>query len=134
MADEAKPERPRPAVGTIGWQDLTVPDADKVRDFYAQVVGWEPEPVEMGGYSDYNMKAPGGGPVAGVCHARGQNADQPAQWMLYVVVADLDAAVERCRAAGGKVRVPAKSMGGQTRYCVIEDPAGAVCGLYQAGD
>ena len=60
--------------GTIGWIDLTVPDADRVRDFYAEVVGWHPEPVDMDGYSDFVMKSPGGAPAAGVCHARGTNA------------------------------------------------------------
>jgi predicted enzyme related to lactoylglutathione lyase len=37
-------------VGKIGWIDLTVGDATRVRDFYAGVVGWKPEGVEMGGY------------------------------------------------------------------------------------
>jgi hypothetical protein len=39
-------------VGTIGWFDLTVPNADEVRDFYRAVVGWGVEECEMGGYSD----------------------------------------------------------------------------------
>lgn len=30
---------PPPALGTIGWTDLTVPDAVAVRDFYVQVAG-----------------------------------------------------------------------------------------------
>jgi predicted enzyme related to lactoylglutathione lyase len=37
---------PRP--GTITWQDLTVPDAEALRDFYASVVGWKAQPVRMG--------------------------------------------------------------------------------------
>ncbi len=27
-------------VGTVGWMDLTVPDAPALRDFYSAVVGW----------------------------------------------------------------------------------------------
>ena len=55
--------------------DLTVPDADAVRDFYKAVVGWGVQDVDMGGYSDYAMTHPATGqPVAGVCHARGVNA------------------------------------------------------------
>jgi predicted enzyme related to lactoylglutathione lyase len=70
-------------VGTICWRDLTVSNAEQVRDFYKGVVGWEAQPVEMGGYRDFNMTIPGtGGVVAGVCHARGQNADLPPQWLL----------------------------------------------------
>ena len=39
----------KPGIGTIVWCDLTVNDAETVRDFYAAVVGWKAEPVEMGG-------------------------------------------------------------------------------------
>ena len=124
-------EEPPPEIGSIAWRDLTVPDAAKVRDFYASVVGWRPENVDMGGYSDYNMCAPGSGSaVAGVCHARGTNASLPAQWLIYIVVEDVDAAAARCLASGGKVLVKPKGLGAG-RYCVIEDPAGAVCALYQ---
>ena len=60
-----------PKPGTITWQDLTVGDAEALRDFYAAVVGWTPEPVKMGDYADFTMKADTE-PVAGICHARGQ--------------------------------------------------------------
>jgi predicted enzyme related to lactoylglutathione lyase len=31
-----------PAIGQIGWVDLTVPNATTVRDFYQHVTGWTP--------------------------------------------------------------------------------------------
>lgn len=123
--------QPKPPIGSIGWIDLTVPNADEVRDFYAQVTGWKPEPLDMGGYSDYVMNAPDGEGKAGVCHARGGNASMPPQWIIYIVVEDLDASLARCAEMGGKVIVPVRSMG-EARYCVIQDPAGAVAALYQA--
>lgn len=117
--------------GSILWRDLTVHDAEVVRDFYRRVVGWEAEPVEMGGYADFNMRPSGSAePVAGVCHARGSNADLPAEWLIYITVADLDRSIAECQASGGEVVVAAKEMGG-ARYCVIRDPAGAVAALYQ---
>ena len=59
--------QPKPKVGTVGWIDLVVDDAEGVRDFYADVVGWEPESVGVGDYDDFNMKTPGDGkPTAGV--------------------------------------------------------------------
>ena len=71
--------------GTIAWTDLTVPDAESLRDFYAKVVGWRFEPVPMGEYHDFNMIPPNGdGPAAGICHARGANADLPPVWMIYI--------------------------------------------------
>lgn len=120
----------KPTIGSIGWIDLTVEGADEVRDFYADVVGWKADNVDMGGYSDYMMSPPGGDAVSGVCHARGGNADMPAVWMLYIVVADLDTSISRCEARGGAVIGGPKKMG-DSRYCVIRDPAGAIAALYQ---
>jgi predicted enzyme related to lactoylglutathione lyase len=37
-------------VGKIGWIDITVDDAEGLKDFYATVTGWKPERVEMGEY------------------------------------------------------------------------------------
>ena len=121
----------RPPTGTIAWHDLTVGNAENFRDFYRDVVGWRPEPVSMGEYDDYNMVAPStGDPAAGVCHARGSNADLPAVWLVYIIVDDLEAAMTKCESLGGQViRRPAKP--GPGTFCVIRDPAGAVCALYQ---
>lgn len=120
----------KPKVGSIGWIDLTVDNAGGLRDFYSDVVGWEPADVDMGGYSDFMMSPPDGDPVAGVCHAREGNAGLPAAWLIYIVVADLDQSITRCKALGGKVTVGPKNMG-DARYCVIRDPAGAHSALYQ---
>ncbi len=118
--------------GAITWTDLTVDDAEAVRDFYAQVVGWRSEPVDMGGYSDFSMQMPGSGAtVAGICHARGSNAGLPSQWLVYISVADVEASAARCRELGGEILVGPKGMGGYGRYCVIRDPAGAVAALFE---
>ncbi len=102
-----------------------MPDAEDLCDFYAAVVGWKPEPVQMTGYVDYNMIAPATGePAVGVCHARGQNAALPTQWLIYVVVEDLHAALRRCIAKGGREVDGPRGMGEQT-FAVIRDPAGA---------
>ena len=116
--------------GNIEWIDLTVDDAESVRDFYAAVAGWRPEPVAMGEYSDYSMCGPDGTPLAGVCHARGDNKGIPPQWLIYIPVADLDASMATCVDHGGRiVREPTPLMGG--RMCVMADPAGAVAAYYQ---
>jgi predicted enzyme related to lactoylglutathione lyase len=129
MSDPKKPE-----AGTIGWSDLTVENADAVRDFYAEVVGWKPEALSMGDYSDYVMVAAGTGDgVAGICHARGMNAGLPSQWLVYIVVDDLDHSLRRCAEMGGKLLREPRDMGPQGRYCVIQDPAGAVAALFEPG-
>jgi len=124
MADSKKP-----AIGSITWRDLTVKDAKKVRDFYSKVVGWKASLVDMGGYNDFNMNLPGSGEtVAGICLARGPNAKLPPQWLIYITVADVDESAKRCVALGGKIIDGLKPMG-EYRFCVIQDPAGAVAAL-----
>ena len=122
-------EAAEPQPGTIGWRDLTVDNAEAVRDFYCEVTGWKSEPLDMGGYDDYVMMAEDGGPgVAGVCHARGTNANIPPQWLIYINVADLDASLARCLELGGQIVDGPREIG-ESRFCVIRDPAGAVCAL-----
>lgn len=127
----------RPEVGTIAWIDLTVENAADIRDFYKSVVGWRSNEVEMGEYNDFNMLPPKSDELAaGICHARGSNADLPAQWLLYFVVEDVDESANRCADLGGEVVLQPRAMGGG-RFCVVRDPAGAVCALYStpsAGD
>ena len=121
------PEQPR--IGSIVWQDLTVPNAPEVRDFYCQVVGWEYTGHDMEGYNDFNINLPGAAEtVAGICNARGSNANVPPQWLVYISVADVAASVRRCEELGGKVVDGPRSMG-ETTFCVIQDPAGAVAAL-----
>ena len=69
--------------------------------------------------------------VAGVCHARGANADLPSQWLIYITVEDLDQSLADCEELGGEVLVQPRRMG-EDRFCVIKDPAGAVCALYES--
>jgi len=118
--------------GAIQWTDLTVKNAKKIRDFYRKVAGWTVTEVDMGGYDDYCMNAPGDGKaVAGVCHARGPNAKLPPQWLIYITVDNLDKRAKRCAKLGGKIIVGPKAMGDYGRYCVIKDPSGAVAALFE---
>jgi predicted enzyme related to lactoylglutathione lyase len=118
-------------VGKVGWIDMTVENATEIRDFYATVVGLEPEDVGMGDYSDYTMKMPATGePVAGVCHARGSNAELPPGWLIYFIVEDVTASADKCTENGGAIVVPVQSLAGG-QFCVIRDPNGAVAALYQ---
>ncbi len=119
-------------IGSITWADLTVEDADQIRDFYKEVVGWNSMALDMGGYNDYCMNSPGTEQTnAGICHARGGNAGLPPQWLIYITVADLDQSMESCRLKGGKILSGPRDVPGQGRYCVIQDPAGAVAALFQ---
>ncbi len=129
QTDEQPQEFELPPAGSIAWQDLTVPNAAEVRDFYGQVVGWTWTDHDMGDYNDYNIQLPDGSQtVAGICHAKGANANIPPQWLVYIVVEDVDRSAQRCLELGGKVLDGPRDVGGQS-FCVIQDPAGAVAAL-----
>lgn len=119
-------------VGAISWKDLTVPNATDVKEFYCKVVGWTSEDHNMGDYADYCVKSPDTGEtVAGICHARGPNANIPPVWLIYITVKDVDESAQKCRELGGQVIDGPRKVGGG-RFCIIKDPAGAVAGLYQS--
>ena len=63
MSDQTHPE-----VGSITWTDITVDDAGALKEFYTAVIGWKPDPVKMGNYSDYAMFTPSGN---GYCRLQG---------------------------------------------------------------
>lgn len=138
-------------LGELAWMDLTVPNAEQVKDFYHKVLGWQSDAVGMsceeGAYEDYTMivktaeaseKSSPDEPsasqfVTGVCHAKGGNADMPAVWLPYFLIADIEAAATVIKAEGGDLVTQIKSMG-DDKYMVIKDPAGAQCVLYQKGN
>lgn len=116
-------------VGTIAWRDLTVDNAQEVRDFYNEVVGWTFSGCDMGGYEDYNMETSGTGEaVAGICHRKGGNAKLPPEWLIYITVENVDESAKRIVELGGSVIDGPRSMG-EYRFCVFRDPAGAAAAL-----
>ncbi len=126
MSDSKKSEA---KLGVIEWCDLTVDNADKVKDFYSSVVGWESSSVSMGEYDDYNINLPkSGDTIAGICHARGSNRNLPAQWLMYVRVEDVSVSAQKCRELGGDILDGPRKMGAEN-FCVIKDPEGAVLAL-----
>lgn len=119
---------PATPVGRIAWLDLTIPDASTTQAFYEQVVGWSVQDVEMkdGGesYADHNMLGADGNPAAGVCNARGVNADLPPVWMIYLPVGDLAESLRLVDEEGGEVMKTVKGKDGKYVYAVVRDPVG----------
>jgi len=117
-------------IGKIGWVDLTTENAEEIRDFYEKVTGWKPQALSMGDYDDYVMLSPSDDPISGICHKKGNNKDLPNNWLIYITVEDIEKSVDQCIALGGKVILSPKNYGDNAKYCIIEDPSGAVVALY----
>ena len=114
------------------WMDITTEDADALADFYVNVMGWKKEAFDMGGYNDYVMMKEDGSPAGGICHKRGCNSNIPGGWVPYFTVADLDAALAASKSTGGE-QIGDIRHHGTSRFCIIKDPSGACCALYEQG-
>jgi uncharacterized protein len=118
--------------GKIGWIDLTVPDAGKLKEFYSKVAGWNAVPLSMGDYDDYVMSpSDEGDAAAGICHARGVNEGLPPYWMIYINVRNIEESVTECRKMGGEIIKEIRNMGDYGKFAVIKDPAGAYAALFE---
>ena len=67
-------ETPKYKHGTINWTDLTVPNAEEVRDFYKNVIGWTEQAIPMKDgddeYNDFVMLHSEENAAGGICHSR----------------------------------------------------------------
>lgn len=118
--------------GKILWSDLTVENADQIKDFYKEVVGWEENPVPMKDgedvYVDYGMGIDGEG-SAGICNKRGKHSHLPSQWIMYINVENVEYSLNKVLELGGKLIHEARKKDGSYFYVIVSDPAGAVFGL-----
>lgn len=116
--------------GDVGFFSLCVDDVDKAADFYGHVLGWTY--VEDSGprRTLTGMSFPHR--ITALADLRGEIWD-PGRPTMYCSrgVADVDAAVERVRAAGGRSTDPGETPHGRAADCV--DDQGAPFSLHQYG-
>jgi predicted enzyme related to lactoylglutathione lyase len=128
-------KKDKPLIGGFEWADLTVENAEGIRDFYSDVIGYSHSEIKMGEYSDFCMNSPTDKQTkVGICHSRGQNADIPVGWMIYFNVENLDQSMKMVVEQGGSILSGPRGSEKNGRYCFIQDPAGAMCALYQKGN
>jgi len=114
-------------IGNITWFEVLGSDAEALRSFYSDVLGWTfaMQDTPMGPYGVVSCEQ--GGVPGGV-----GAAPMGAGWTtFYVGVADVDAAVEKAVAAGGRVLLPPTDLP-ETRIAVVADPEGHPVGLSRA--
>lgn len=127
-----------PVPGWFSWHELASDDWREARRFYQELFGWEDAGEEDMGpdFGIYYMFAdrpdtPEGFAVGGMFDRR--DSVPMASWILYVNVAELDAAVEAVKANGGQVVNGPMEVPGGDRVAQCVDPQGAVFALHSAG-
>jgi predicted enzyme related to lactoylglutathione lyase len=119
--------------GTPSWVELSTPDQDAARAFYAGLFGWDFDDNDMGEQAHYYIATFHGSRLGGVAGLPPGLEGHPAFWGVYLAVDDVDATTARVEPAGGKVEAGPFDVGDAGRMSAICDPTGARVGLWQAG-
>lgn len=119
--------------GDFGWRDLMTDDTERARKFYADVIGWTTEVMDIG-KGPYIVLKTGDRPVAGIMGKPPEASGAPTAWTTYVTVDDVDARTARVADAGGAVIVAPVDIPTVGRMAVIQDPTGGVIGIITYAD
>jgi predicted enzyme related to lactoylglutathione lyase len=110
--------------GALSWFELTTTDVRAAESFYGRLFGWKTEPWV--GEGSYTLIKLGGEEVGGMVSAPAGESPKPPGWGLYVTVTDVDETAKKVPELGGKVLVPPTDIPKVGRFCLIQDPMGAV--------
>ncbi len=116
--------------GTLCWADLNTPDADRAKQFYSAVFGWQIEPGEHDPSGYLHIKN-GSDFIGGIPPAAHRNPQAPPHWLAYILVSDCDASAAKAKGLGANLLMPPTSMENVGRWAVVADPQGAVFAIFQ---
>jgi uncharacterized protein len=112
--------------GAFSWCELMTSDPEAAKRFYGTLFGWTLEDMDMG-RGTYTVVKAGGAGIGGIMKPRPERApDAPPHWGTYVTVEDVDATVRKAEALGAKTLVPPTDIPKVGRFCMLQDPQGAV--------
>ena len=115
--------------GHYHWNELMTHDAEASKAFYGETVGWTFNGMDMPDGDTYWVCMDGEKPCGGIFTMKGAEFEgQPAQWVGYLAVDDIDARIEKAKAAGAAILMPITDMPGIGRFAMLKDPAGATIG------
>jgi predicted enzyme related to lactoylglutathione lyase len=111
--------------------ELNTSDPDKAKAFYSKLFQWQleevPNPAVPTG--SYTMVKVGVGTGGGIMK---QIPGGPSGWLAYVEVEDIHATTQKAKSLGGKVMKDVTEVVGMGWLSFIQDPSGAVLGLWKS--
>ncbi|HMK37488.1 MAG TPA: VOC family protein [Desulfomonilaceae bacterium] len=111
--------------GAFSWCELMTSDVPAAIGFYTSLFGWTTEEYPMEGMS-YTVVKVAGKEAAGIMSTPPEAQGMPPTWGIYVTVDDVDATARKAEELGGKILFPPTDIPNVGRFCVIQDPQGAV--------
>ena len=120
-----------PQIGEASWHELLTTDVPAAMTFYKDVFGWQPsDTMDMGPAGKYQMFNRPHGMIGGMMNKPPEMANVPPNWLIYFRVPNVDAAVERVKANGGRVLSGPMEVPGGDKVATVTDPQGATFGLH----
>lgn len=119
--------------GTFCWADLATTDAAAAKAFYTRLFGWEASDMPDGDMI-YTLLLLHGKEVAAlyVLPEEQQAQNIPPHWLAYISVDDLEAVAANVPELGGTLLLPPNDQEAG-HMAKVQDPTGAVFGLWQPG-
>lgn len=120
--------------GTVHWSELMTDDVEAAKTYYGNVCGWQFSEMPMP-EGIYYIAMKDDVPIAGLMGTENEYFEgQTAQWITYIAVDDVDAAVKQTTEAGGKILQECMDIPGVGRIAMIKDPAGVTLGMMTPSD
>lgn len=110
------------------WSD----NPSKLSEFYAEVFEWKISALPEMSYWMTDTEGPEGmkGINGGIFRPQGAPREWPGKLAFYIQVEDLATALEKVKAAGGKVIVERQEVPGMGAFALFADPEDRVLGLW----
>src|SRR3954468_19127273 len=120
--------------GTPSWADLGTTDAEAAVGFYSALFGWEAENTPAGPAGTYVLCRREGKDVVGLYEQNEamRSRGVPPLWLIYISVDDIAAATRAVEEAGGTVHAQPFDIADAGRMSLVQDPTGAMFGLWEA--
>jgi predicted enzyme related to lactoylglutathione lyase len=119
-----------PGLGTFCWYELMAADPEAAAKFYSEIYGWQIREENMGPIGVYRLCLRGDENMAGIMKTM-PGGPPVASWLCYIVVDDVEGAVQRAERLGGRVCAPPADIPNIGRFAVLADPAGATFAAFK---
>ena len=108
--------------------ELVSTNVKEAKSFYGSLFDWQLQDMDMGNMT-YTMVRVGQGTGGGMMQH--PMPGQPSAWVPYVRVDDVSAATAKAKLLGAKVIRDVAEVPNAGMFSIIQDPTGAVLGLWQ---
>jgi len=114
--------------GMFYWNEFLSTDVEAAKTFFADTLGWTYTAMDMGAMT-YWVAKQGDKTVGGLMPMPSNMPDgTPSHWMSYIAVDDVDARVEKAKAAGGTILSEPFNVPDVGRIAILQDASGGTIG------